>query len=208
MWLVTLKKRNTISVIMIILCLTAVFLPASAGAVMNTMRTVPITKLRSDKLALTVNVYENTDIDALTAALGEKKATFFISEEFSDLHADKVRGLAVSGHGIGILEKDLSSLSQKELNDRLAERIEQLAFLSGRNTDLVRFDNIDPDGYSIGAVLRLGLYAVQWSADESQKHFSAGDIILLTDKADITSVLKKITADGYETIAVSGKLLR
>ena len=207
MWLATLKKHNIIPVIMIILCLTAAFLPASVGAVMGTIRTVPITKLRSDKLALTVNVYENTDIDTLAAALGENKVTFFISEEFSDLHADKVKWLALSGHGIGILEKDLSSLSQKEINDRLAERIEQLAFLTGKNTDLVRFDNINPDTYSIGAVFSLGLFAVQWSADESKKHFSAGDIILVTEKADITSVLKKITADGYETIAVSGKLL-
>ncbi len=207
MWLATLKKHNIIPVIMIILCLTAAFLPASVGAVMGTIRTVPITKLRSDKLALTVNVYENTDIDTLAAALGENKVTFFISEEFSDLHADKVKWLALSGYGIGILEKDFASLSQKEINDRLAERIEQLAFLTGKNTDLVRFDNINPDTYSIGAVFSLGLFAVQWSADESKKHFSAGDIILLTEKADITSVLKKITADGYETIAVSGKLL-
>ena len=163
-------------------------------------RTVPITSVSStkDEVALTVNVYEYTDVDAYLEIFKNAKATFFISEEFQETCPEKVMQIIESGHSIGILEKKLN-VSKNELYDRLAARIERMARLTDRNIDFIRIDK-DCDEDIIKNIYAIGLLPVQWSEDDDD--FSRGDIVLITDIKTAEEAKKKSAADGIEAVTV------
>ncbi len=210
---IMLKKRNILAV-MIILIATIVtptlFFTPGIKAVMSTLRQDPITSVSTEeeKVALSINVRKNTDIDYYLDILGETKATFFISEDFEVSNGEKVIEIARLGHDIGLLEDNLKGKTRKEINDRLAQRIERIAFLTKKNCDLVRFDNNSFDSNCVDAVFSLGLYPVQWSTDDTAENFSSGDIILVTGESEINDFIKKTTADGYEITTVDAMILR
>lgn len=164
-------------------------------------RPVPITSVSStkDEVALTVNVYEYTDVDAYLEIFKKAKVTFFISEEFQETCPEKVKLIIEKGHSIGILEKKLN-VSKNELYDRLAARIERLARLTDRNTGLIRIDEDNCDETVIGNIYSIGLLPVQWSKDDDD--FSRGDIILIADIKMAEEAIKKSAADGIETVTV------
>lgn len=208
-----LKKRNIIPVFSIILAgliALSVFSSVGVKSVMSAIHRVPITsvEIEENKVALSVNVYENTNVDFLLEAFGETKATFFVSEAFQELYAQKVREITAHGHTVGILEDDIRGKTRKEINDRIASRIERLSFLTGKNTDLVRFNNNSYDANCVDAIFSLGLYPVQWKTDDTAENFSSGDIILVTGESEVAEFIKKITADGFETLTVDGMLLK
>lgn len=208
-----LKKRNIITAFSILL--TIIFLITTFGLSATESATVlvnemPVTRVRTkdNKVALSVNVYENTDIDAVLTALGDAKATFFISEEFEFLHGDKVRQLISDGHTVGILEVKLTDNTDNEINDRMAERIEKLSFLTGKNCQLVRFNSDAFDRKCINAVSALALHTVQWSTDDTTEKVQSGDIILITGESEIKDFIKKITDDGFKTTTVDGLIFK
>lgn len=208
-----LKKRNVLAV-MIILIATIVtptlFFSPGIKAVMSTLRMDPITSVstKENKVALSINVRENTDVDYFLELLGETKVTFFISEDFEISNTVKVIEIAKLGHDIGLLEDNLKGKTRKEINDRLAQRIERIAFLTKKNCDLVRFDNNSFDPKCVEAVFSVGLYPVQWSTDDTAENFSRGDIILVTGESETKDFIKKITADGYEITTVDRMILK
>lgn len=179
-------------------------------AVMSSPYRDPITGIKTQdrKVALSVNVYENTDIDYLLEAFGDAKVTFFVSEAFESLRGVKVSQIAALGHEVGILEDGMRGKTRKEVNDRLAERVERISFLTGKPCDLVRFNNNSFDDNCVDAVFTLGLYPVQWATDDTAENFSSGDIILVTGESEVEGFIKKITADGYELSTVGGIILR
>lgn len=207
------KKRNMILTFNIILSALVIFTFSFSFGVKSVMSSVhksPVTSVKTEEneVALSVNVYENTDIDSVIEALGDTKVTFFISEAFESLRGVKVSQIVSLGHNVGILEDGLMGKTGKEISDRLAERIERLSFLTGKNCDLVRFNNNSFDRNCIETVFTLGLYPVQWSTDDTAEYFSAGDIILITGESEIDAFIEKLTADGFETSTVDGMILK
>lgn len=208
-----IKKRNiifTFSIFFVTLIVFSLFSAVDVTSVMSAIHRDPITSVETEenKVALSVNVYENTDVDFLLEAFGGTNATFFVSEAFQELHAQKVREITAHGHTVGILEDNMRDKTRKEINDRIAARIERLSFLTGNNTDLVRFNNNSFDTNCIDAIFSLGLYPVQWSTDDTAENFSSGDIILITGESEVAEFIQKITADGFETSTVDGMILR
>lgn len=208
-----LKKRNIItafSILLTIIFLITTFGLSAAESATVLVHKMPVTRVRTkeNKVALSVNVYENADIDTVLTELGDTKATFFISEEFEFLHGDKVRQLISDGHTVGILEEKLTDKTDNEINDRMAERIEKLSFLTGKNCQLVRFKNDGFDRRCINTVSALGLHTVQWSTDDTTENVQSGDIILITGESDIKDFIKKITDDGFKTTTVDGLIFK
>lgn len=208
-----LKKRNIIIAFSFLLTVTFFITTICFIAVKSVTASVhkmPVTNVKTEenKVALSVNVYENTDIDTVLTALGDAKATFFISEEFEFLHGDMVRQLISDGHTVGILEVKLTDKTDNEINDRMAERIEKLSFLTGKNCQLVRFNNDGFDRRCINAVSALGLHTVQWSTDDTTENIQSGDIILITGESEIKDFIKKITNDGFKTTTVDGLIFK
>lgn len=210
---IVLKKRSIIIVFSIIVTASIVmtlFSSLDAKPVMSAAYNMPITGIKTDdkQVALSINVYENTDIDSILELLGDTKATFFVSEAFDNLRGVKVSQIASLGHDVGILEDNMRGKTRKEINDRLAERVERLSFLAGKPCDLIRFNNNGFDSGCIDAVFSLGLYPVQWSTDDSVGSYSQGDIILVSEENKAGEFIKKLTADGFRIETVDGIILK
>ena len=201
-------KKSSISTVFGILIASLVLMIPTVSIAVNSANYNPITRIitEENKVALSINVYENTDIDTVLIALGDTKATFFISEEFEFRYGDKVKEMLSYGHTIGILEDNLYGKSAREIRDRLSERIEKQSYLTGINCRLVRFVKNSFDDNCIKTVLSLGLIPVQWSTDDTTESLERGDIILITGESEVKDFIKKITDGGYEIATVDGLL--
>lgn len=202
-----LKSRGVAVFSLVILGVIAIIILITGGikGAHATSSTAPITDFKTEynEACITVNVYEFTDLDGLMSKLGTRKATFFISEEYMERFPDKVRTLSDTGHDIGILLSDMNNMSDNEINNTLAHRVEIMARAIGRNTRLVRFNHNRYDTVVIDAVYAVGLVPVQWSADDTDERFSAGDIILVTGEVNIQNFFGKAEADGFSFKTVS-----
>lgn len=201
---IIIRKSRVLLIFNIIIALTVAVslgITVIAVGINEGDRTVPITSVSStkDEVALTVNVYEYTDVDAYLEIFKKAKVTFFITEELQENCPEKVMQIIESGHSIGILEKKLN-VSKNELYDRLAARIERLARLTDRNTDLIRIDEDNCDETVIGNIYSIGLLPVQWSKDDED--FSQGDIVLIADIKMAEEAIKESAADGLKTVTV------
>ncbi len=209
-YIIIKKSQIMLFAVMALCLLISVFLSRSITQVMAAKRDVPITSVETDKMkiSLTANVYENTNIEKLLDKCKLTEVTFFISEEVQNSYPEKVLLILSCGQSIGILEDNMSEKSIREINDRIAMRIETLAHLSGKNIELIRFDENRYDGNCIKAVYRLGLFPVQWSTDDTAECFSKGDIILISGESDTENFIKKTTADGYESVSLDELLIK
>ena len=201
---IIIKKGRNFTVFNIIISLTvAVLLGFTVMAAERNRETgaMAVTSVNTEdyKVALTVNVYEYTDVEAYLDVFKKAKATFFISEAFQETCPEKVKLIIEKGHSIGILEKDEKD-SKNELYDRLAIRIERMARITGKNTDLIRVDEEDCDESVIKNIYSIGLLPVQWSEDDAD--FSQGDIVLIKDIRTAEEGIKKSAADGLEAVTV------
>lgn len=206
---IIIKKGRNFTVFNIIISLTvAVLLGFTVIAAERNRETgaMAVTSVNTEdyKVALTVNVYEYTDVEAYLDVFKKAKATFFISEAFQETCPEKVKLIIEKGHSIGILEKD-EKVSKNELYDRLAIRIERMARITGKNTDLIRVDEEDCDESVIKNIYSIGLLPVQWSEDDAD--FSQGDIVLIKDIRTAEEAIKKSAADGLEAVAVDELIL-
>lgn len=206
---IIIKKGRNFTVFNIIISLTvAVLLGFTVIAAERNRETgaMAVTSVNTEdyKVALTVNVYEYTDIEAYLDVFKKAKATFFISEDFQETCPEKVKLIIEKGHSIGILEKDEKD-SKNELYDRLAIRIERMARITGKNTDLIRVDEEDCEESVIKNIYSIGLLPVQWSEDDAD--FSQGDIVLIKDIRTAEEAIKKSAADGLEAVTVDELIL-
>ena len=206
---IIIKKGRNFTVFNIIISLTvAVLLGFTVIAAERNRETgaMAVTSVNTEdyKVALTVNVYEYTDVEAYLEVFKKAKATFFISEDFQEICPEKVKLIIEKGHSIGILEKD-EKVSKNELYDRLAIRIERMARITGKNTDLIRVDEEDCEEYVIKNIYSIGLIPVQWSEDDTD--FSQGDIVLIKDIRTAEEAIKKSAADGLEVVTVDELIL-
>ena len=201
---IIIRKNSIFTVLYIIIALTVAVLIGIAVIAFcgsDTTKTMAITSVGTEnsQVALTVNVYEYTDVGAYLDVFKKAKATFFISEAFQETCPEKVKLIIEKGHSIGILEKD-EKVSKNELYDRLAIRIERMARITGKNTDLIRVDEVDCEEYVIKNIYSIGLIPVQWSEDDED--FSQGDIVLIKDIRTAEEAIKKSAADGLEAVTV------
>lgn len=206
---IIIKKGRNFTVFNIIISLTvAVLLGFTVIAAERNRETgaMAVTSVNTEdyKVALTVNVYEYTDVEAYLDVFKKAKATFFISEAFQETCPEKVKLIIEKGHSIGILEKD-EKVSKNELYDRLAIRIERMARITGKNTDLIRVDEDDCDESVIKNIYSIGLIPVQWSEDDTD--FSQGDIVLIKDIRTAEEAIKKSAADGLKAVTVDELIL-
>ncbi len=178
----------------------------AVASVMASKNYVPIARVQTaqNKVSLTVNVYENTDVDFFIKSGDGAEITFFVSEAFENRFPEKIARISDLGYSIGILADNLKGKSRQEINDILASRIESLARITGENALFVRFDYNLYDNNAVKAVFDLGLIAVQWAADDSSENFSEGDIILLTKERNLRELIRKTAADGLEFETVDG----
>lgn len=201
---IIIRKNRVLLVFNVIIALTVAVslgITVIAVGINDSDSTVPITSVSTEKesVALTVNVYEYTDVEAYLEIFKKAKATFFVSEEFQETCPEKVKLIIEKGHSIGILENDVN-ISKNELYDRLATRIERMARLTDRNIDFIRIDEEDCDEAIIKNIYAIGLLPVQWSEDDDD--FSRGDVVLITDIKTAEEAIKKSAADGIETVTV------
>lgn len=206
---IIIKKGRNFTVFNIIISLTvAVLLGFTVIAAERNRETgaMAVTSVNTEdyKVALTVNVYEYTDVEAYLDVFKKAKATFFISEDFQEICPEKVKLIIEKGHSIGILEKDVK-VSKNELYDRLAIRIERMARITGKNTDLIRVDEEDCEESVIKNIYSIGLIPVQWSEDDTD--FSQGDIVLIKDIRTAEEAIKKSAVDGLEAVTVDELIL-
>lgn len=202
-----LKSRNVTIVNLVILGLVALAILVSSGVkgALAMSEAVPITCFETEKneACITVNVYEFTDVEGLIGKLDGRKVTFFISEEYQETHPDKVRLLAEKGYDTGLLLSAMSGMNKSEINNILAHRIEHMARITDRNTDIVRFNHNRYDDAVVQAVYDVGLVPVQWSADDTDDNFSKGDIILMTGEVNTENFMGKAEAQGLSFVTVS-----
>lgn len=201
---IIIKKGRNFTVFNIIISLTvAVLLGFTVIAAERNRETgaMAVTSVNTEdyKVALTVNVYEYTDVGAYLELFKKAKATFFISEDFQETCPEKVKLIIEKGHSIGILENGVN-ISKNELYDRLAIRIERMARITGKNTDLIRVDEEDCEESVVKNIYSIGLIPVQWSEDDED--FSQGDIVLIKDIRTAEEAIKKSAADGLEAVTV------
>ena len=202
-----LRSRALAIFNLVILGIIALIILITGGVkgALATSQTLPVTTFtpQNKEVSITVNVYEFTDLDGLIDKFGTRKATFFISEEYAERFPDKVRILAEAGYDTGILLGEMTGMKKNEINNILAYRIESMARITGRNTAIVRFNHNRYDTDLLNAVYAVGLTPVQWSADDTDERFSAGDIILMTGEVNIQKFFGKTEADGFSFKAVS-----
>ena len=206
---IIIRKNSIFTVLYIIIALTvAVLLGFTVIAAERNRETgaMAVTSVNNvdSKVALTVNVYEYTDVEDYLELFRKEKATFFISEDFQEICPEKVKLIIEKGHSIGILEKDVK-VSKNELYARLAIGIERMARITGKNTDLIRVDEEDCEEYVIKNIYSIGLIPVQWSEDDED--FSQGDIVLIKDIRTAEEAIKKSAADGLEVVTVDELIL-
>lgn len=195
---------NIIIALIVAVSLTITVIAVEKGSGSEVM---PIAKIetKSKIIALTVNVYESTDTDAFLETLDENKATFFISEEFQESYPEKVKEIDKRGHLIGILIDCKGNISQNELYDILAVRIERMARITGKNTEFIRFKNEDYDIGTVKSVYSIGLLPIRYS--ENKGELSSGEIILVNDSKSAETLIKKTVAEGFTTATV-GQLIK
>ncbi len=208
-----LRKRKIIAILNIIIAITVAVslgITVVAKELRDSKGEAPVSSIdvNENAVMLTVNVYENTNTEVLLDGFADTKATFFISEAFQEKYPEKVQKIAEKGHSIGIMEDDMKALSCNEIYDRLAVRIERLARITNKNIDIVRFDSDGYDVNCIKSIYSVGLLPVQWSADDTEKSFSQGDIVLIKNEKNIDSLVRKIAANGYETKTVDSLIYR
>ena len=206
---IIIKKGRNFTVFNIIISLTvAVLLGFTVIAAERNRETgaMAVTSVNTEdyKVALTVNVYEYTDVEAYLDVFKKAKATFFISEDFQETCPEKVKLIIEKGHSIGILEK-YEKVSKNELYDRLAIRIERMARITGKNTDLIRVDEDDCEESVVKNIYSIGLLPVQWSEDDAD--FSQGDIVLIKDIRTAEEAIKKSATNGLEAVTVDELIL-
>lgn len=208
-----IKKRSIslfVNIVLAVFVVTVLLTEVAVNPVMANRRNDPITCVETDKneVALTFNLTQMTDIEAIMKALGENKATFFVNADYLQLFPAEVKRLSDAGHCIAILAENLRGKTKNEVNDVLADRVESMARVTKLNPDLVRFDGNSYDGNCVKATFTLGLYPVQWSSDDTVEVYYAGDIILVTNMSGISDFVQKLTKGGFTLVTVDNLILK
>ena len=178
-------------------------------------------------VALTFNVYENTevvnDIIALLKERGET-ATFYVGGCWADDNPDTVKKIVEEGFEIGnhgYFHKDHKKLSVEDNLKEIENCSKVVKSFTGASMNLFAPPSGSYGKNTLEAVEKLGYTAVMWSKDvidwrdndralivkRATNSLSVGDIILMHPKTHtleaLPEILDKIKAKGFKTLTVS-----
>jgi polysaccharide deacetylase family sporulation protein PdaB len=158
---------------------------------------------------------------------GLKKATFFLSSPWSQLHPEIVKKIVDAGYEIGShghKHKNYSTFSDEEIRTQIRTAHQILTDLTGQEPNLIRMPNGDFDKRVLRIADELNYKVIQWDTDShdwmnkgvdyiinrvvSKAH--PGDIVLLhaSDSCKQThlalpSIIKQLRDKGYRFVTVS-----
>ena len=147
-----------------------------------------------NKIALTFDcAWDAADTDKLLGMLSDAdiRATFFVTGEFCDTHADSVRKMSAGGHSVQNLSDKNIHIKGMNINDLIAdtkEAAKKIKTITGKDPALYRAPFGDFDDKALTTLEGMGLIPVQWSVDSRD-----------LDDPDAASVKKRVldgTASG------------
>lgn len=192
-----------------------------------------IYKVETDqkKLALTFDIswgeQRATPILDILEKHGVKKATFFLSAEWSKEHPDIVKRIAKQGYEIGshgYKHINYSRLTDDEIRKQMRQADTVLQEVTGKKPTLIRTPNGDIDKRVLRIANELQYTVIQWDTDSKDwlnpgvdkivqnvvRNAHPGDIILMhaSDSSKQThlalpTILEQLKKKGYEFSTVS-----
>ncbi|MCH5203619.1 MAG: polysaccharide deacetylase family protein [Oscillospiraceae bacterium] len=198
-------------------------------------RLVPIYRVdRNDnKIAVTFDVaWENSNTAELLSILDEfdAKATFFVTGDFCDRHAEDVELFYKAGHEIGNHSDAHPHVAQIGVNDLINDTREcsrKIKMLTGEDPTLYRAPYGEYSDNMLTTIDGMGLKTIQWDADSIDwdgasvediekriiKNTKSGSILLFHNDLQNTTmalpqILKKLKDSGYEFVTVSDLIYR
>lgn len=207
MKLFLIKKRNfppAFYLLMLLILLSTLSLNLAVTSVMAGQSDMPIYRVENDtnSIAVTMNVDGYINIDKLKEITNGTKITLFLSEYYCNNYCNDIAELSKSGFCLGVLDRSMKGLSQKQIKDILAYRIETFSCVSSVNTTLVRFENNLYDSTCISTVYDVDLFPVQWACDAKSQEFTSGDIILVENMEELKNTVKKAREEGFRLATV------
>ncbi|RXT05327.1 polysaccharide deacetylase family sporulation protein PdaB [Ammoniphilus sp. CFH 90114] len=192
-----------------------------------------IYKVETDqkKLALTFDIswgeHRAAPILDILEQKGVKKATFFLSAEWSKEHPDIVKRILKQGYEIGshgYKHINYSRLTDDEIRQQIRKADTVLQEVTGKKPNLIRTPNGDIDKRVLQIADELNYTVIQWDTDSKDwlnpgveqivhnvvSHAHPGDIILLhaSDSSKQThlalpTIIDQLKGKGYEFTSVS-----
>ncbi len=158
------------------------------------------------------------------------RATFFLVGFWIDDYPDDVKAIAMHGNEIGshsATHPDLTTCSPEQIAEELDKTSEKIQKTAGVIPTLFRAPYGAYDNNLISAAEERGYKVIQWDVDSLDwKDISAqqivervvrnvknGSIVLFHNNAQyvceyLPQILEKLTADGYEIVAVGDLIMR
>lgn len=230
-------KKQVLTFVIIALWLAAiltVIILTAATTAGGKDRKLPVYSVaREDKkIALTFNAaWGDETTDKVLKILGENdvKATFFFVGTFAGRYPESVVKIHNAGHEIGnhsLTHKDPVKLDESAVAAEISECSDLLFSITGVRPVLYRAPSGSYDNKTLEAAGRLGLTAIQWSADSIDwkdpspetiterilKKTAPGGILLFHLGKENTAealpeIIKLLKAEGYAFVTVSALLL-
>ncbi|MBR6737124.1 MAG: polysaccharide deacetylase family protein [Clostridia bacterium] len=181
----------------------------------------------SGGVALTFNVYENTEVVNEIMELLLKKgatATFYVGGCWADDNGETIKKIVENGFEIGnhgYFHKDHKKLSYKENISEISNCSKIVKSFTGYDMKLFAPPSGSYGQETINATKKLGYTAVMWSKDtidwrdtnvdlivkRATNSISSGDIILMHPKKHtlqaLETIIDKIDKKGLKTLTVS-----
>lgn len=193
-------------------------------------RLVPIYRVARDdnKIAVTFDVaWENSNTAELMSILDEydAKATFFVTGDFCDRHAEDVEIFSKAGHEIGNHSDAHPHVAQIAVNDLINDTREcsrKIKMLTGKEPTLYRAPYGEYSDNMLTTIDGMGLKTIQWDVDSIDwdnasvediekriiKNAKSGSILLFHNDLENTTmalpvILKQLKESGFEFVTVS-----
>lgn len=235
-YIILTKKVLIISMILIIACITSLFVFAGAGNAISTAtskKQLPIyCTTQSEKIAsLSFDAaWGNEDTEQLISILKKYnvKATFFIVGEWVDKYPHSVKALSDAGHEIENHSDNhvhMPSLSKEQMIEEINNCNKKIEKISGKRPTLFRPPYGDYNNAVVDVVKSQGMYCVQWDvdsldwkdrtadqiADRVIRKTKPGSIILFHNAAKNTpaalpKIIESLQADGYKIVPISKQI--
>lgn len=184
-------------------------------------------KRGSDKVALTFNVYEGTEIvNGILDVLKTRgaKGTFFVGGCWADDNAETLKRIISEGHELGnhgFFHKDHKKLTESGNYREITDAENAILAATGYKTVLFAPPSGSYSKATLKAACDLGYKTIMWTKDtidwrdsdekliikRAASGIAGGDIVLMHPKKHTLSalgkILDKITAAGLKAVTVS-----
>lgn len=157
----------------------------------------------------------------------QTKATFFVTENWAELHQEEIKDIAAAGHDLGSRGTDRQSMvgkTETEIKAEIRKAHDRVQDLTGVSMNLFRAPYGEYDPVLLNAVREAGYLPIGWDIDsedwkdygvesilkkvtENEK-LSGGSIVRMHGGAEYTpqaleTVITGLQEKGYEPVSVS-----